>query len=543
MCISQSNLPLNLCLCPNKVMADCGSKYTQLTLRHALVSTILLLRLGILANASPVSIVKDKGNKRCGAGEFACDDGMCIDADLECDWYYDCNDRSDEGDDCQYTGFTCEDGETKVSELWLCDGQPDCLDGSDEKKENCPQTDECFTLICDDSTKCIERAEICDGIEDCVDGADERQANCNRLGSCFHCLSGEDCIKWSWVCDSMADCYDWSDETADICGTIEDRCWKGAFPCQHQDFCVPQGWRCDDDNDCGDGSDETDCDVESIWSPIYGWSLWSEWSACNTDCGPGERQRYRECHELSTACTGKDVQVEGCQLKECIQEKDTGCGTRRLPSFQIFEKRIVGGIEAVAGSWPWQAQLIHRFKSGRQVAICGGTLVRENIVVSAAHCFMKSMNDVTTWRVHLGKHTIDLHLSKGEQEAKIKHIIKHKGFNTKTMRNDLAVLVLDRSLSLDSEQVNVACLDKELDMSNKIHCLVTGWGLTEMGGRQARKLQQAWVPILRQSQCNHKDVYNGIIASSMICAGYLAGGIDACQVSSHFETATVGVAL
>ncbi|XP_038074677.1 LOW QUALITY PROTEIN: transmembrane protease serine 3-like [Patiria miniata] len=516
------------------VMAVHDSNNIRLTMHHILMSLVLFSHLWMLITASPVSFVKDKSDKRCKAWEFACASGQCIDGDLECDWYYDCEDESDEGADCKYTGFTCEEGTTMVSDSWLCDGHADCKDKSDEKEENClsaVEANTCRTVSCDN--KCLKEAEICDGIEQCVDGADELLDNCKNIRSCFRCRSGEACLKWSWVCDNIADCNDWSDETADICGTVEDRCWKGAFPCHHQDFCVPQGWRCDKDNDCGDGSDETNCHVKSAWDPVYGWSLWSEWSACNTDCGPGQRQRYRLCHELSIACAGKEVQLESCQQKECVPEKDVGCGTRQLPTWQpLFVKRIVGGVEAVAGSWPWQAQLFHRFKSGRQVAICGGTLVRDNLVVTAAHCFLKTMNDANSWKVHLGKHTIDLHLGSGEQEANIKHIIKHKEFNSKTMQNDLAVLVLDRSLSLDGKQVNVACLDEDLDMRDKTHCFVTGWGLTEMGGRQARKLQEAPVPILSQSQCNHKDVYKGMVRDTMMCAGYLAGGIDACQGDS-----------
>ena len=34
-------------------------------------------------------------------------------------------------------GFTCEDGQGLVADAWLCDGQSDCQDNSDEKQENC----------------------------------------------------------------------------------------------------------------------------------------------------------------------------------------------------------------------------------------------------------------------------------------------------------------------------------------------------------------------------------------------------------------------
>ena len=88
-------------------------------------------------------------------------------------------------------------------------------------------------------------------------------------------------------------------------------------------------------------------------------------------------------------------------------------------------------------------------------------------------------NDVSKWQVHLGKHTISLKLGDGEKIAKIKKIIKHKDFDPKTMRQDLAVLVLDRSIPVDGQQINVVCLDQDEDMTAKTHCFVTGWGVTE----------------------------------------------------------------
>lgn len=45
-------------------------------------------------------------------------------------------------------------------------------------------------------------------------------------------------------------------------------------------------------------------------------------------------------------------------------------------------------------------------------------------------------------------------------------------------------------------------------------------------------LNHAAVPLLSNKICNHRDVYGGIISPSMLCAGYLKGGVDSCQVGA-----------
>ena len=49
-------------------------------------------------------------------------------------------------------------------------------------------------------------------------------------------------------------------------------------------------------------------------------------------------------------------------------------------------------------------------------------------------------------------------------------------------------------------------------------------------GHQAGVLQEARVPIISNDVCNGPDFYGNQIKPKMFCAGYLEGGIDACQV-------------
>lgn len=61
------------------------------------------------------------------------------------------------------------------------------------------------------------------------------------------------------------------------------------------------------------------------------------------------------------------------------------CGTAPLNT--IKEEKIVGGVNATAGSWPWQAS-IHLQVLNLRVHICGGTLINDQWVMTAAHCIV-----------------------------------------------------------------------------------------------------------------------------------------------------------
>ena len=49
--------------------------------------------------------------------------------------------------------------------------------------------------------------------------------------------------------------------------------------------------------------------------------------------------------------------------------------------------RIVGGTKAKPGDWPWQVNIDYKYNTANPGAHCGGTLINDEWVLSAAHCF------------------------------------------------------------------------------------------------------------------------------------------------------------
>ncbi|XP_006038596.1 anionic trypsin-1-like [Alligator sinensis] len=180
--------------------------------------------------------------------------------------------------------------------------------------------------------------------------------------------------------------------------------------------------------------------------------------------------------------------------------------------------RIVGGHECAPHSQPWQVSL----NSGYH--FCGGSLITDQWVVSAAHCWYNP----NAMQVILGDHNIQV-FEHTEYMMRIETIVWHPDYNYQTMDHDIMLIKLAHPVQFDANVQAVAL--PTACAEGGTFCMVSGWGnILSDGVFNPYNLQCADVPLLSTQEC--ENAYPGQITSTMLCAGFPEGGKDACQGDS-----------
>ncbi|KAI3368757.1 hypothetical protein L3Q82_025737, partial [Scortum barcoo] len=217
----------------------------------------------------------------------------------------------------------------------------------------------------------------------------------------------------------------------------------------------------------------------------------------------------------STSCISK-VNPECDGFADCPNQEDErncDCGVRPA----LGSHRIVGGVTARRGEWPWigslQYQRLHR---------CGATLIHSKWLLTAAHCF-KSDPSPTNWAVSLGS---VLRSGVGALVIPIQRVVIHPDFNGTNMDHDVALLELAVPAPM-SYTIQSVCLPSPVHRFLKnAECYITGWGSMREGGSLTNLLQKAAVNIIDQADCQQS--YGNVLTPNMMCAGFMEGGRDTC---------------
>ncbi|XP_055928324.1 uncharacterized protein LOC129959498 isoform X1 [Argiope bruennichi] len=207
--------------------------------------------------------------------------------------------------------------------------------------------------------------------------------------------------------------------------------------------------------------------------------------------------------------------------------------------------RIIGGKESLPGEWCWQVAIINV----QNQYICGGVLIDNSWVLTAAHCVSEPVKDNQVLFVRAG--VTDLKSLEDNEKGQTVRVLSsfiHHNFNNVNLDNNIALLRLQKPLDFN-DNVCVICLPTTGQMpQGSKKCTVSGYGFVSKDGDMSLKIREAQVPIIDDTECmnNVTEALTNpfIIPANSFCAGGQgqqdacqgdAGGPLACEIGGYHE--------
>lgn len=184
--------------------------------------------------------------------------------------------------------------------------------------------------------------------------------------------------------------------------------------------------------------------------------------------------------------------------------------------------RIVGGVHTEANEYPWQVGF-----SKNEMIVCGGSLISNLWILSAAHCFPDE--STTGVDVLLGVHNQMNSASITSLKMEISEVKNHWKYANDMVPNfDFSLVKLTEQVDFSKyPHIRPICLPimKKHKYNNK-KATVTGWGwgVTQAGGSSSDVLREASVKVISNKKCLKRYPYP--LTGQMLCAKFVRGEED-----------------
>ncbi|XP_004930042.1 trypsin, alkaline C [Bombyx mori] len=191
-------------------------------------------------------------------------------------------------------------------------------------------------------------------------------------------------------------------------------------------------------------------------------------------------------------------------------------------------QRIIGGSTTTIDRYPGIVSLLFTRNWSQWWQNCGGNLLNQRSVLSAAHC---TFGDQTAaWRFRVGS----TWANSGGVVHLLNRIIYHPNYNRFTADSDLCILRSSTNIVLNNNVRPVNIAGANYNLADNQPVWAAGWGATSLGGSGSEQLRHVQVWTINQNTCAQRyRPINRSITANMLCSGVLdVGGRDQCQGDS-----------
>ncbi|XP_063984192.1 uncharacterized protein LOC135166115 [Diachasmimorpha longicaudata] len=255
-------------------------------------------------------------------------------------------------------------------------------------------------------------------------------------------------------------------------------------------------------------------------------------------CGPGGlwNPDFRVCCGINQNVDITSVKFESL-VESVIQRIPSKNRARRLLPHELCgpipEAKIFGGNDTKIHEFPWMALLQYNVRRKGVYFKCGGSLISDKYVLTAAHCLTALPVGIKLITVRLGEYDTSTdedcdsegHCIPKYQEFSVKETKAHEHYSPVTYQNDVGLVKLVTAVDIRSGYIRPICLPLYPQNSSAIYrtpstAVVTGWGATRNGTSSSR-LKKVTLTIVANDLCQKLYRYNKNVAiwQAQLCAG------------------------
>ncbi|CAB3261340.1 unnamed protein product, partial [Arctia plantaginis] len=251
-------------------------------------------------------------------------------------------------------------------------------------------------------------------------------------------------------------------------------------------------------------------------------------------CCPHTTNKFGDNIDRKTGDNSGDNRTGNNSNDKTRRIAERECRKIAANSIAPLDLHILGGEAASLGEFPHMVALGYDRGNGGFEFDCGGSVLSNTYVLSAAHC-VDTLDRIEPTIIRAGVVEIGGKNFNSESDVRIAEIVINPRYTRKEKYHDLALLRLEKPLQFTST-LNAICLETN-DEDPTEPLTITGWGkVNNARDTRSTTLLKANVTVVQRGNCtesytNWRKLPSGI-SPDQLCAGDPEGIRDTCQGDS-----------